>query len=291
MVITYRRPEQLQITLELLAQQTAAPETVLVVDNDPGGSAAEVASSMGCHYMLMGYNAGPAGGLAAGVAAVLDRAGRDDWVLFVDDDDPPSQGHTLAVLLATAATAEAMGVEVAAVGNAGGRFDRRKGLLRRVPDGDLEGMVTVDYLGGNQFPIYRAEALRRAGGPRSQLFFGFDDLELGLRLQSFGYRLVVPGDLWLASRIELGRMGLSPRQASGIRRRARWRRYYSSRNLVWLAKEYGGLVPAVIASVRSALLPAIADVVRERSIGAAVPALRGLVDAWRERLGNVVQPG
>ncbi|HQV57024.1 MAG TPA: hypothetical protein PKV27_03355, partial [Ilumatobacteraceae bacterium] len=173
---------------------------------------------------------------------------------------------------------------------AGGRFSRRSGLLKRPSDDALVGLVDVDAIGGGQFPIYRASAVRRSGPVRADLFFGFEELEFGLRLQNHGYRLVVPADVWLQSRHVLGRTGMNARQAAGVRTTSAWRRYYSVRNLIWISRTHGGPIAPLVATIRSGLFSAAADVWRGRSVRAAYPAVRGMMDAWRGRLGAVVVP-
>jgi GT2 family glycosyltransferase len=49
--------------------------------------------------------------------------------------------------------------------------------------------VLVDHLHGGFFPIYKSKALNHMGGFRSEMFFGFEELELGLRLRDNDYLL------------------------------------------------------------------------------------------------------
>ncbi len=92
-VVTYRRPDDLAATLPLLVGQlrVAGPDSeVLVVDNDPGGSAQEVlerSALAGVRYVLE-----PRPGIAAARNRALAEAGAHDVLVFIDDDERPQEG-------------------------------------------------------------------------------------------------------------------------------------------------------------------------------------------------------
>jgi GT2 family glycosyltransferase len=279
-LVTYRRPEQLQETLMTIGRQTRRLDYLFVVDNDPLGSAAGLGHFD--RYIGAGHNGGPAGGLRIGVDAALEMATDDAWILFLDDDDPPSEVDEFAHLADLAATAAA---DVGAVGRVGARYRCLTGQPVRVPDDDLRGLVEVDWVGGGQFPLYRAKALRESR-PNASLFFGFDDLDLGLSLKTAGWRIIVDGDRWRAGRERSGRVRLGTHQIRQSASAMPWRRYYSNRNLILIARSRGRLpllVSATIAIVRALLL---ARVGREHVRMSA----RGLVDGILGRSGAVVRP-
>lgn len=90
-VVSYRRPEGLARLLRLLADQrtcSGAVPTVLVVDNDPEGSAGPVvaAAGAGVRYVLE-----PRPGISAARNAALE-ATTTRVLVFVDDDEEPSPG-------------------------------------------------------------------------------------------------------------------------------------------------------------------------------------------------------
>lgn len=290
-VVTYRRPEPLSTVLVEIGSQTRPPDTITVVDNDPDRSASTVvAAQQGIALVSTGENLGPAGGLAVGVSTVLAYANDEDCIVFVDDDDPPPHRNVLEKLMGFRHHCPVSEDRVGAVGLAGGSYSRRTGLLRRLPDQALSGAVPVSYLGGGHYPVYSVRALRVVGATREDLFFGFEELELGLRLDAAGYSLFGDGEVWAKQRSALGRASMSARRASAIRPRDPWRRYYSTRNLIWIARAHGGRGAPLVATIRSGVLPAVADVVRQRSVRAAGPSLRGLRDAWLGRLGRTVPP-
>lgn len=287
-VVTYRRNDQLGRVLDGLHAQSVRPASVTVVDNaDDPAAQDEVLSRPQHRYVPAGENLGPAGGLALGFTSL--EAAEDGWVLFVDDDDPPPHEGVLGNLLALIRS-RAPDERLGGVGLVGARYSRRTGLVRRIADEELDGVVAVDYVGGNQFPMYSVAALRDVGPMRADLFFGLEELELGLRLRAAGYRILVDGSEWLGAREKANRIGLTPRSAASGRARSDWRRYYTVRNQVWVAREHGRWTAPLVCSARSGVAGAVADGLRARSPRSTAPALRGLVDGWRGRLGRTLDP-
>jgi glycosyltransferase involved in cell wall biosynthesis len=300
-MVTYQRPGALDDHLGRLARQTRRLDRIVVVDNDASG-ADEVAdlvarhqsaATAGVEHQRTETNLGPAGGIARGMEWAVARAGDDDWIVVLDDDDPPATDDVVADVLSVAACA---GDDVGAVGIVGSTFDRRTGRLRRFTDRELRehrDLIDVDYLGSNQFPMYRVAAVRAAGVFDPSLFWGYDDLDYGLRLRRAGYRLVISGELALRARARYGRLeGDDPLTTSTPSVAGSWRRYYTTRNLVHILRKHG-LDPV---ARRRATVAAIAPPLRAatRDPRAALVQLgfgaRGLVDGWAERMGARVAP-
>lgn len=133
-VLTFRRNEALAALLPQLAvQASSVPESVriIVVDNDPGGSAQVVVSDFVSDQVSYVWERTP--GIAAARNTALEAAVDADLLAFIDDDEVPSQ-YWLRNLLAVFAQYQSTGV----VGNvlrdfeiepdpwirAGGFFDR-----------------------------------------------------------------------------------------------------------------------------------------------------------------------
>jgi glycosyltransferase involved in cell wall biosynthesis len=97
-VLTYRRPGPLKQGLaivlehvEKLASDTAqaVSPSIIVIDNDPAGSAKEIVQSFGSE--LIRYVAEPLPGISAGRNRALDEAAAHDLLVFIDDDEEPQQ--------------------------------------------------------------------------------------------------------------------------------------------------------------------------------------------------------
>lgn len=290
-LVTFRRPDGLAAMLRVLGELDALTGELVVVDNSPDeANRALVASidGMSVRYLPMDDNTGPAGGLAAGVAALVAHADDHDWILFLDDDNPPAERSIVPELHRTGEALVASGAPVGAVGMVGVRFDRSKGEMVRLADRDLEGMVAVDAIGGGHLPLYRVAALRAVGGPRAALFFGYDDVELGLRLRAAGYQVLVPGELWLDSRRRHPRS--SEGMVTGRFLVAPWRTYYSVRNQVVLAAEYAGPLAVTRLLAKECVVRPILNLGRAGSIGQTLLTWRGVADGLRRRLGRRVEP-
>lgn len=287
-VVTYRRHDDVKATVAAVRAQTRPPDTWWIVDNDPSDELAAWAAGVpNATYHRSPSNLGPAGGIAAGMEFVLAVASDDDFIVSIDDDDPPPNDHTIEDILDLFGRDQTDG-EIAGGGLVGAMYDRSRGLTRRLPDEKLVGTVDVDYVAGNQLPTYRVRCVRDVGVFDRELFFGFEELEFGLRLRAAGYRVVVDGDVMTSMRALAGRLGRGPRiPGSGL---APWRRYYSSRNIVALAKRYGTRTAPVWAVVHGGPAAAVRAIAVQRNFGSAGAAMRGVFDGIRGRDGLVMLP-
>ena len=91
-VLTFRREAMLATLLSALGRQLEALEPpagsrVLVVDNDPDGSAESVAEAAGVVYAHE-----PTPGIAAARQCALDRTPAPHLLAFIDDDELPREG-------------------------------------------------------------------------------------------------------------------------------------------------------------------------------------------------------
>ena len=144
-VPTYRRPTELETLLPLLLAQADALHDhrvdVLVVDNDPGGSARDVVEETGDPRMH--YASEPVPGIAAVRNRILDGAADldADLVAMIDDDERPEPGW-LAALVRTQELTGAVLVAGRVVPEfsgpldpwvAAGRFHTRRNLASGAP--------------------------------------------------------------------------------------------------------------------------------------------------------------
>ena len=286
-VVTYGREDQVLETLDAVAGQTRPPDSFLLVDNGRSRALEErVRRRQGVEYLRAPCNLGPAGGFALGCRQILPGATDDDLVVLVDDDDPPTRSDAIERLLVTRAGLE--GRRVGCIGMTGARFDRRRGLMVRVPDDRMVGIVDVDVVPGGQLPVYSVAALRDIGSYDPDLFFGFEELDLGLRLGDGGWRVVVPGEMAMELRVEHGRVGLGVRATGGPL--PAWRRYYSSRNVVLVTRRAGGRRAAARAAVTAGPAAAARALVVHRRPTTALMALRGAAAGLLGRHGRQVRP-
>lgn len=289
-IVTFHRPDTLVTTLAQIAAQTRPVDCLVVVDNGSDHSARVAAEAAGAVYVDSGSNVGPAGGISTGMKEILKEAGDDDWLVLFDDDDPPRTLDVLERLWDFGHRRHNEDVRTAAVGMVGARYDFRRGITRRVKDAELHGPVAVDYIGGGQLPMFRCAVLREVGVFDERLFFGFDDLEHGLRLRRAGYSQYVDGDMWMAERQFHQRTGLDGSRLRTSRDVAAWRRYYSVRNAVLIARTQCGLAIAVVVAAGGFRSTAALARAR-RPVSELLVPLRGAVHGLRGMTGRQVEPG
>ena len=289
LLLTFRRPDELRHHLDVLAAQAEPLDTLLVVDNDADpairalveaheGSAAEV------RYLGVHGNPGPAGGIAAGIDTILEHAADDDWLVLFDDDDPPQRDDTLPAVRATVARLVDEGHRVGGVALWGAAL-RRSGRLRVATGTSPE---PVDYLPGGGSAHYSIRALRSVDRHDPDLFFGFDDLDLGLSLRGGGWSLWSSG---LAREHGVGHM-VEGRSASATVSAPTWRRYYSQRNHVLVLRRHGRLLGALTGSLLAGLAKPLINLPRRPRLALATlrVSLRALRDGWLGWSGKSVDP-
>jgi glycosyltransferase involved in cell wall biosynthesis len=296
-LVTFRRSAILAETLGRLAKQTRRLDTLVVVDNDSvnGESQNVVMSNLDAaenvEYLASPSNLGPAGGLSLGASHIQATAKPSDWIMFLDDDNPPRTEVGVEEVVAFAEEMALRDRNTAGVGLVGARFDYKEGRIVRLPDRELRGPIEVDHIGGNQLPCYRVSAMREVGLPDTQLFFGFDDLEYGLRLSEAGRRLYVRGDLWAREREFYGRRGRDKAEGRRIGPIG-WRDYYSIRNLVWILRSRGHHLGAARVIVRSVIGKSVYSLSGKPHAALAHlrQGLHASFDAYTGRMGRTIEP-
>jgi len=290
-VITFRRPDVLERALKSLTGQTRSPDHIIVVDNDGDSRVRAISDEFSGHYLNPGDNLGPAGGISLAMEHVLARCGSHDWLLLVDDDDPPRDHTSVASLVAFAEDCLSADPMTGGVATAGSQYRRNTGTYRRIPDDELSGRVPLDVLFGGSTPLYRCSAVRAVGTFDTQLFWGFEEGEYGLRMKESGYSLYGDGDTWISHRRA---MDAPPNPRSRPRTpldKAAWRRYYSIRNSTVVARRYGRFwtVPYVALGGAAKSTYALLKMRRPRT-ELLLPG-RGAWDGIAGRLGRTVDPG
>jgi GT2 family glycosyltransferase len=293
---TYRRTELVRSTLARLGDQTRVPDHVIVVDNEASAGTEAVVSAAsipGCtiEYLAPGDNMGFAGGVAAGMRHALTFAGDDDWIVLFDDDDPPRFPNALETISSFGRDMRASDPRTAAVGITGGWFDWRRGRMRRVPDRELTGPVPVDHVAGNQLPFFLAGTVRQMGVFYDDLFFGFSELEFGLRLWRAGYTLYAHGPLWLESRTRTGRLNHELKPSRRLRPIG-WRDYYTLRNAIFILRRFRNPTTALRVTFVHGLAKPLANVPVSPALAFRHLRmnLRAIADGWAGRMGRRVEP-
>lgn len=300
-VVANARAESLQDVLNALAGQTRPPDAVLLVDSAATAEVRQVldraAEAPDVEVLVLGRNGGSAGSFAAGLeAAAADPV--TEWVVAFDDDAVPAP-DCLELLLAaaggrpdagavgaTSCTRDgqlAWGLNVAKGSSWDAVADR--GQLRALAGGDQA--VRVAELAWHALLIPSA-VVRELGGPWTDLFMWYEDVEYGLRLRTAGRAMYVVPEATVTHpppprTVRLALPGLVLEGPVTDRRRA----YLMLRNTLVVRHRYCGRrfwwvdMPLTLAR---ALLVALA--LPGSRAGALRDVLgRGVADAIRGRLG------
>ena len=250
-VIAYNRPESVRDSIDSLLNQTLTPGIVLVVDNSTDSRVEHVVSGMHDRvvYRHNGGNLGPAG--SAKVATDILLGMGYEYAVIVGDDRPlPFMDvceYALSKLLETGA-----GV----VGYGGCKFSKRTAKMRAhtlaewQDDAEWDDLIDADSIDGERAFFFNLEAARRVGYHDSALFFGFEELDLCLRMKNAGYGVYILrryADVHRRNQShEYVRLAKIQTVTRKLKSREVSRQYYSIRNLIYimLRKEHSGAAAA-----------------------------------------------
>jgi glycosyltransferase involved in cell wall biosynthesis len=282
--------------LRRLEEQERRLDKLVVVDNDPSHESESTvreheAKGHAVDYIPAQDNLGSIGGFARGVEHVVQFASDEDWILSLDDDDPPFTPSLFRDLLDFGKSLAATDERVGGVALVGARFDWKHGRSVRISDDELVGPVEVDWLGQDQFAMYRVAAVRGTGPYAGHLFFGHGELEYGLRLRKAGYTLYAHGELLRARRAAQDRLGLTVQPSKSLGP-VMWRRYYVLRNLIHMMRLHGRRDTALRVSLVQGLGKPLANLPRHPRLALAHLRLntRAVIDGWRGVVGRTVEP-
>jgi GT2 family glycosyltransferase len=232
-IITKDRPIELIETIKKLFSQSFPPSYILVVDNGSQSESRDLIDDLNdsrISHHLTGYNAGPAGGAYLGMKLLFEKG--YDWVLWVDDDDPPKFDNLIEDLFDIIYHND--NNYLGMIGAVGERFNRNKGKIVRLKNEQLKGFLEVDTISGNMFPLVSKRTFEKGILPNENLFFGFEELDFGLSLKRAGFKILTSGTLHLKHRIEAGRLNLINNKNQKKIYSSLWREYYSARNLAFI---------------------------------------------------------
>jgi len=290
-VITFKRPSILKETVQGLFRQTMPPSKVLIVDNDVEGSSKRVIDDLNdtrISVYQVGLNSGPAGAAYHGISILQDEGW--EWILWVDDDDPPPFTNSIEKLIDIIMHVPTENVGI--VGAVGVKFNKRTAKAARFRDHELKGLLEVDQVAGNMLPMVHRNLLMNEILPDQQLFFGFEELDFGLSLKRAGFKIIVSGEEMLRYREKAGRIGVKKKSFQSKNVSTLWREYYSTRNLINILlrkeKAYKGIVLLTCRTI----VKAFAGFIFGYNYGAKnmYYLLSGLKDGFLNKMGTVVLP-
>lgn len=286
---TFRRNQQLIEVLESISSQSMQPSVVLVVDNSPEDGAQEAVAQCAkesvfqIDYLSMSENLGPAGAFAAAVDALVRQPRGIEWMMCRGDDNPFDLIDAIECIHSFAKSVSHR--RPAAIGITGVRYNPRTARAQRVTVDELLSCkaVDVDFIPGAGTPTYYIPTLaKRAINFDSGLFFGSEELDIGLRLKSAGELLLVDAVADYGFRQRTGRLELDRRSPEPGRRISSWRSYFDHRNRFWIARRHARATAVIKLALRY-LIKAGFVLLARRDASESVAILYGLVDGVRLR--------
>jgi GT2 family glycosyltransferase len=290
-VVTFRRSSHLPQLLDRLEALSPPLSRIIVVEN--GGVADDrVSVSRRQTLIRRTANLGPAGAGALAAQDLATEALAGEWILRMDDDAVSVPGDLLNHLRVAIADRPP---HVAAIGFRGTGLNRLTGRLNAVSANSQ--YQVVDSLSGGAFPLFEAAAVRAAGFYDPSLFFGFEELELGLRWSRLGLlSMIARADSPLNPildelRIRRSALGQTSGKRRDQRRKTLWKEYYRARNMLWILRQFCSRRAEVRRLMELVAGPvargAVVSVDESRALGLR---LQGIGDALRGQLGFRVDP-
>jgi rhamnopyranosyl-N-acetylglucosaminyl-diphospho-decaprenol beta-1,3/1,4-galactofuranosyltransferase len=230
-VPTYNRKAILAECVRSLLAQTEPLAAIYIVDNASSDGTSESISKFDdgrVHYHRMARNTGSAGAVSYGVQSAYQD--QFDWIWILDDDAYPAEDCLAQMMRAMDATAMPAAIAARKISDKGHTLEsswiRDAGTRRVVQPSEQryrEPFISVDYTGGCGL-LLNSKIVARAGFPRAELFFGFEDYEYCGRLREHGPLILVPAAL----------IRHPERQPIALIS-SYWRIYYAHRNMLYLA--------------------------------------------------------
>lgn len=243
-IVTWHRRALVDVLLAALARQSRPVDHLIVVDNSPDHSVADLVAAFpaASTYVPSWRNLGSAGGFALGALTALAYGA--SWVWFLDDDGRPATDDCLRELLACAARHD-LKLVVPVVVNVDdpGRlsFVMRRGLswITR-PDELRERELLPNHACLFNGALFSAEALDIVGVPDYRLFLRGEEVEIHRRALRSGLpfgtclttALLHPSGAHEAKPILGGRVYVQDPVDTG-------KRYYCFRNRGYLSTQPG----------------------------------------------------
>lgn len=290
-VITKDRPDVLLLTIQKLMNQSLPPSFVLVIDNSSQDLTYEKIKQLNddriSHHSI-GYNAGPAGGAYWGMKLLFERG--YDWVLWVDDDDPPKFDDLFQKMFQIVSDNDTPSLGM--VGAVGERFNTKTAKIIRLEDKQLKGYLDVDTISGNMFPLISKRVFELGLLPTANLFFGFEDLDFSLSLKRSGFRIIILGEIHFMHRKLAGRLNLRKMVQTKRPKELLWRDYYSVRSLVYILlyreKILIGLLTLIVRNILKSFFVFKYGFNYGRKANYMI--LKGLFDGFFGRMGMRILP-
>ena len=243
-IVTHNRKALLSICVKSVCSQTVPVDKIIIIDNASTDDTETWASQNlrsddpRMHYVRLNTNKGGAGGFAEGIEIANKMS--SGWTWMMDDDAEPYP-NALAELMKIAVSKKNVYGSLAVKGVDTSWTTTLIEPVQRVVEhaADIPERVRVQSLPFLGFLIH-SDLVKKIGLPDSGYFIAADDIEYCMRAERAGAQLIVAGK----SRIEHPKSDRYEAKVFGHRliclRLPPWKRYYDTRNRLFIARKYYG---------------------------------------------------
>lgn len=261
-VVTYNRKELLIKCIESLLYQTIKPDHILIVDNASTDDTVYELQRLGflenpnIQLISLTENTGGAGGFSRGMKYAFDQGA--DYVWMMDDDALPHSTALEELIKQSSYDAiyGSLAVNRESTAWTTTLLPKYKvvNLKQEVPDkSEVQSLPFLGFLTSKE--IYQ-----KIGLPNESYFIAADDTEYCMRAQKAGHKIFICG----TSQIEHPKsvryeINIFIKKINCLKL-VPWKRYYDTRNRIFIAKSYYGIklytqtIPSLVLRLFAALL-------------------------------------
>lgn len=246
-IVTYNREELLRECIENVENQTAAPDSIIIVNNASTDSTAVYLKELKekdrrFDIIDLSQNIGGAGGFAKGIGRSLEKD--VNCVLLIDDDAMISEDYMQQILQARRQQPQYKAF--AGTVRTEGKIDtfhrrnlRKKGLMsKNCTEQEYEQPCFACDIASFCGMVLDMELVRQIGLPRAEYFIWYDDTEYSLRICRQLSRFLV---------VTAAELNHKTKNSAAVQpRRYDWKDYYAVRNRLLMVREHGNLTDRMV---------------------------------------------
>lgn len=288
LIVTYNRKKLLMECLSAILSQTYSVSKILIIDNaSTDGTFDELKKGKFLdlevlEYIPLSKNSGGAGGFAYGMEYAFKSGA--DYVWMMDDDAMP-YSDALEKLMIHATSNHIYGSLAVHGDNTAWTtyllpVGKNIHIKNEIPD--LSEVQSLPFLGF----LTSKEIYQNIGLPDESYFIAADDTEYCMRAQKAGYKIYICGQ----SQIEHPKsdryvVNIFSKKINCLKL-VPWKRYYDTRNRIFIAKSYYGF-KLYTQTIPSLILRLLAALINESDRTAQIKAVFvGLYDGLTNKAGK-----
>lgn len=245
-IVTYNREALLRECIENVENQTAAPDSIIIVNNASTDSTAAYLKELKekdrrFDIIDLSQNIGGAGGFAKGIEHAVEK--NVECVLLIDDDAMIADDYMQQILQARRQQPQYKAF--AGTVRTEGKIDtfhrrnlRKKGLMsKNCTEQEYEQPCFACDIASFCGMVLDTSLIRQIAMPHAEYFIWYDDTEYSLRIHQYSKFLVVTA----------AELNHKTKNIARIHpRRYDWKDYYAVRNRLLMVREHGSLVDRAV---------------------------------------------